>query len=343
MHTTVETARALGAPQPRTPQVQAFFDTLRREQEHYLAAIGNARSHLGKDASQLAQISAVQGRLVRRFFDAQRAILEQRADVDGEVEAVLAEAERSALAALDEAHRQLAAGIVDDALLGRLSELPPPVGSPIAASSVPQRTVPRSGARRPGGLDDLARDVDDAFEPALQGAPPYERQLDALLDEWWAAERQESKALVDDAHARAAVRVHMANVRALELLAAAGGDAGSEPVEPGPQYVSHAVPDVDEVDIDQLLVDLLADLQAPVGARATVSNELQPIEAAIISLAPPADDVPGVDAFQRFWSAPTPEPVATAAPVRWTWIPTQVVLPIVAVTAGLALVMAWIG
>jgi hypothetical protein len=360
MYTTVETSRADAAPQPRSPQVQAFFDTLRREQEHYLAAIGNARSHLGKDAAQLAQMSAVQGRLVRRFFDAQRAILERRADVDSEVAAVLAEAEERALAAIDEAQRLAASARCDLDTPDDLRTLPPPTGVPVdlAAVSLVRMTAPTStlGPLRAGdSMGDLARVIDDAFAPGQVGGPAYEQQLDAVLDEWWAAERQESKALVDDAHARAAVRMHMANVRAHELLAALGvpspGSTSMDREVAADVDMSAALPasfaDVltgaDAADLDQLLEHLLADLRAPIDARDLMSNDLQPIDAAIITLGTDSDGLSAPDAFQRFWSEPVIESVAERAPRRWSWIPTQVILPIAAVTAGLTAVMAWIG
>ena len=361
MYTTVETPRADASPQPRSPQVQSFFDTLRREQEHYLAAIGNARSHLGKDAAQLAHMSAVQGRLVRRFFDAQRAILERRADVDSEVAAVLADAEQRAFAAIEEAQRLVAVvGLEQDAPEG-LSTLPPPAGAPVdlgLAPSVHRAVAPSTlGSIRTGdSMGDLARVIDDAFAPGHIGGPAYEQQLDAVLDEWWAAERQESKALVDDAHARAAVRMHMANVRAHELLAGFGAPtAESTTIDDAivadetsastalPASFADVLAGADAADLDRLLEDLLADLRAPLDARASASNDLQPIDVAVISLGDGVDGLPAPDAFQRFWSEPVVEPVTDDAPRRWSWIPMQVVLPIAAVTAGLTAVMAWIG
>jgi hypothetical protein len=78
----------LDAPAGTNAQVTAFFDLLRREQNRYLDAVGNARSLLGPEHAHLAQASAIQLRLTRRMFDAQRSIVTHRAEIDAELAAI---------------------------------------------------------------------------------------------------------------------------------------------------------------------------------------------------------------------------------------------------------------
>jgi hypothetical protein len=72
--------------------VNAYFETLRREQTRFLEAVERARSLLGSDSGQLAQVTATQGMLTRQFLDAQRSIMKRRAQVDAEVGGIVKEA-----------------------------------------------------------------------------------------------------------------------------------------------------------------------------------------------------------------------------------------------------------
>ena len=76
------------APGLANQQVTAFFDTLRREQNRYLDAVGSARGVLGPEHAHLAHASAIQLRLTRRMFDAQRSIVTHRAEIDAELAAI---------------------------------------------------------------------------------------------------------------------------------------------------------------------------------------------------------------------------------------------------------------
>lgn len=278
MHSTVELPFAAAAA-PRNTQVALFLETLQREQERYLDAIGCARSTLPDQGSQLAQMSAVQGRLVRRLFDAQRAILEQRARVDDEFRAFLT-------------------GDVD-------------------------------GAR-------------------------YERQLDALLDEWWQMERRETAApidfIADDAIPLSAGALSdgplIDDPLIDELAEVDASIVVWRAARPLPTSLVNALDTAGHVDLDRLLDDLVADLDAHLAVAAASASVLPPpVAGDLVILGAPEDD----DArFTSFWTQPQTgsefeidAPEAVEHPLAW--IPMQVVVPIAAVTAGLSLALLLIG
>jgi hypothetical protein len=269
MQTTVDHPVATAAT-PRNSQVAQYLETLQREQDRYLDAIGCARSVLGDDRSQLAQMSAVQGRLVRRFFDAQRAILQQRARVDDEFRAFLTSA-------------------VD-------------------------------GSR-------------------------YERQLDALLDEWWQTERRETAASLE----LAAGELTIGDLDAAELEwaeQAVGLPVAALNSRPLPSSLVDALNGATSADLDRLLEDLVADLDAHLAVAAAAAAAPvtlpAPVPGDLVLLGGPDE----VTRFDTFWSQPGTGlaiPAQTDEPTPLAWIPTQVVLPIVAVTAGLSIALLLIG
>ncbi len=248
---------------PRNPQVVVFLETLQREQERYLDAIGCARATLPDQGSHLAQMSAVQGRLVRRLFDAQRAILEQRARVDDDFRAFLT-------------------GDVD------------------------------------GGR--------------------FERQLDALLDDWWQAERRATADSLESA---------VRDLDDAELQWAqpiADLHPAWAPNRPLPTSLVDALATAVHGDLDQLLEDLVADLDTHLAVAAASTSVLPPpVAGDLVILGAPNDD----DArFASFWAQPHTDVEVVSPEVvehPLSWIPTQVVVPIVAVTAGLSLVLLLIG
>lgn len=71
--------------------VNAYFETLRREQTRFLEAVERARSLLGSDSGHLAQLTATHGMLTRQFLDGQRLIMKRRAQVDSEVGGIIKE------------------------------------------------------------------------------------------------------------------------------------------------------------------------------------------------------------------------------------------------------------
>lgn len=269
METAVDTLVDTPPSAARADAAASFLAALEAEQSRYLDAIGRARSILGPDASQLAEMSAVQGRLTRRFFDAQRAILQQRAKAD------------DALGAL---------------------------------------------------LDGMTFVGPNHIEHGR-----FERQLDALLDEWWQAEQRSCAGLVADAPVITA-------------------DEDRSPTSaPLPLSLVDALTSADPADLDRILDDLVADFttHAAVAAAARAA-EPAPARSVVPFAAPSEDDLAilgdPLDGFELFWApdgepvtvAPT-EPSPPAAPGVWSQVPTGIVLPIAGVTAGLALVMALVG
>ncbi|MGB8858832.1 MAG: hypothetical protein WCC60_06230, partial [Ilumatobacteraceae bacterium] len=56
-------------------EVEQFLTTLRHEQARFLETMAHAGALLGSGAGQLGNVMAIQQRLTRQFFDAQRSIL----------------------------------------------------------------------------------------------------------------------------------------------------------------------------------------------------------------------------------------------------------------------------
>jgi hypothetical protein len=276
MQTTVDLPVA-AASAPRNQQAVLYLEALQREQERYLDAIGCARSLLGEGTSQLAEMSAVQGRLVRRFFDAQRAILQQRARVDDGFRAF------------------------------------------------------------------LAADVD---------AGRHERQLDALLDEWWQAERRDTAAALSVDEVTGPVPIVVADAAAddeFQSVIATFADDAVAPQRRLPASLVDALEAATPHGLDRLLDELVADLDAHLATAAVVSARSTSLPAPkpgdLVIVGSPDDDAVR---FDTFWSQPTPGTdlavLPDAEPARdWSWVPTQVVVPIVAVTAGLSIALLLIG
>ena len=242
--------------------------------------------------------------------------------------------------------------------------------------------------------DSLARVIDDAFEPDDPDGAAAERQLSGLLDEWWRAENQEGRAVIDDANARAAMRRHVAGIEASEIIADSYSDAdigdaliGDADIGDGAMFQQHAsampspapahLPEqmlaaldtADPAGLQSLLAALAASLDVrPVGsvrmetatrmeaatrmetvartetatspvstARSVHDLVIRPecVEATGHSTTTSPDEV-----FRTFWVKGSTPSVDT---VGWGWIPIHVVLPMMAVTSALALVLAWIG
>lgn len=345
----VETHSAAG-----NAEVEGFFDTLRTAQSSFMATVGHAHSLLGRESGQLAHVAAIQGRLTRQFFDAQRAIMMRRAEVDAEVAFIGSVTE-------DEAGARVAAARTQ---AGDVTALPvmARAAAPVEFSYADPAPVHRSARQEIAALgvavvrtmseaDSLAAVIDEAFEPDEPDGAAAQRQLTSLLDEWWRVENQEGRAVVEDARARAAMRQHVATIEAREIIGAAHGpDTRTEVVvtqyDPSPLLPSHMVAALDRADVDglQSLLATLADsLDSPPSERTLVEGPrnrdlvilLDRVEAPrrVIEVAPE-------DAFRRFWDKGS-APVTSRR--NWRWIPTQVVLPMTAVTSALALLLAWIG
>jgi hypothetical protein len=335
--------------------VEGFLDALLKAQTRFLQTLGQASAALGPESGQLANVAAVQCRLTRQFFDAQRLILTHRAQIDGEVAAIAtaAAADATSLVASARVHPALAHLVVDDAELTDVSDVAAHPDLVAIGSSVRQE-IAALGLLTMRTLDDaefLANVIEDAFTPDEADGVVAQRQLATMLDDWWRAENQEGRAIVDDAHARAAVRRHVARIEALEILTGSPfveleTVAGSaDPIADGASVLSDASAP------RALPAGMLAALDAAEhdGLHSlfdSLSDSLQPTtDVALIHLDGPPAPVPlaeggSASAFQHFWVT---EPAAPAPVRSRDWFPTHVVLPITAVTSVIALLMAWIG
>lgn len=180
---------------------ESFLDVLRSEQFRYLDSVAAANEMLRHEPGRVALIAAIQNRLTQQFFDAQRSIIMRQAVYDTEVGRIEARAEADVdgiVAAARSRIRALAAA-----------------GHPLAPPSDSRRAeVP---APEPGVA--LARRTQEALAGMAASSDVREpdpdsiqRQLGALLDQWWSALNQDGQAQIDHAHARAAMRRHVAAI-----------------------------------------------------------------------------------------------------------------------------------
>lgn len=324
------------AASPVTAEVAAFCDTVRTEHLRFLHAVGDARAHLGQEHSELAKAAAIHGRLTRQFFDAQRSILLRRAEVDAEVDGIAKEAEANAAAVAGDARRR-AAMLAHPAG----SDTHPPMSS---AAEIPLHVSPLVGEP-----DALTAVMDQVFMPREADGVVEQRELAGLLDGWWAAEQQEARAKIDDAHARAAMRQHVATVEAttlasVDVAALVKREAACTGGSRLPLAVSAVLDTAVAADLDAVLDALIASLlaESPVAEPVSVSSPAAaPLKnGAIIRFEPSA--VAADEAFQSFWDK---EPVAppVAARPRW-WQRVAFVVSAAGVSSSLFIVaLAWIG
>lgn len=115
---------------------------------------------------------------------------------------------------------------------GRLPAPSPVLAAHVLGFSVPSLPSPRAMSSRtstptPGPsagravaahADSLATMVEEAFELGDPDGSVAKQQLRELLEEWWRGENDEDKATIDDANARAAMRLHLARVEADEVV-----------------------------------------------------------------------------------------------------------------------------
>jgi hypothetical protein len=351
METTVLTERN-GAQIDLSPEVERYFDALRREQARFLDAIGQARAALGHDAGQIAHLSAVQGRLTRQFFDAQRLILQRRAETDAEVARIAFETEDHANVVLASAVAHAAAGQFAPPQPGEHHDGPELPGDLSPAALVEQSTRQAIAAlgvlavRTKADADALERVINDALAPTEPDSARMERQLQKVLDEWWSSEAQEGRALLDDARARAAMRLHLAHIEACEIVGAAAPVETEAPAAVAPTLLPASVVEMlDSAKADSLdgLFEALQRTLSPqpvapvaVAAAPAMSQALVAVPSATLERAATADQ------FQHFWhqepAAPVDERTLSLVDVL-----RRIVLPMCAVTSALALLLAWIG
>ncbi len=191
---------------PTAPEVgeatETFLDVLRSEQFRYLDAMSEANEILRTEPGRVALIAALQNRLTQQFFDAQRSIIMRQAIYDVEVQRIESRADtdvRGIVAAARSRMKALAAAGVP---------LAPPAGGPAVDAPAPEPGV--ALARRTE--EALAELPDAAFVASEPDPEAVQRQLGALLDQWWSALNQDGQAQIDHAHARAAMRRHVAAI-----------------------------------------------------------------------------------------------------------------------------------
>jgi hypothetical protein len=200
----------------------------------------------------------------------------------------------------------------------------------MACTSRAATTWPAPGTSTPAEVESLARLIDGAFEGAEPDGAAMKRQLRELLDEWWRIENQEDKAAIDDANARAAMRVHVATVESNQIVeAAAVREEFAAPrftYEP-PKHVPPMVAALDTTnheDLDEMLSSLLDALDAPIGlpeADVALNDDVAP--SAEVARSVDADP-PVIDAPAATLLAPPPAdaiPVPSATPVAKEALP----------------------
>lgn len=68
--------------------VEGYLATVRREHSRFVEALSLASAQLGRESTQLAAASSMQVQLTRQFLDAQRSILQFRAESDRELSVI---------------------------------------------------------------------------------------------------------------------------------------------------------------------------------------------------------------------------------------------------------------
>jgi len=242
METTPRLPESHEQPVALPAETSAYLTRLAQEHAKFLGVLADANSLLPADAAQVSKMAGIQSRLTQEFFDAQRAIIRRRAETDVLVGRIGADSSAAAGSMLAEARTKAA-------LLhgGRPLTLPRPgaVPAPLAAPAPPQslsHAVPGTSSvaladaggsttvhrriaelgttvvRNVNDVGELAELIDDALQPAEPDGAVIKRQLREVLDEWWRSENQEGTAAVDDANARAAMRLHLVRIEADEIV-----------------------------------------------------------------------------------------------------------------------------
>jgi hypothetical protein len=337
------------SPNPLPADVELFLDRIGREHRHFIGALNDANRDLAT-TGQFTRVCAIHTRLTQEFLDAQCAILNRRAETDAEVAAITARADEECSAIVSAARMRARIAAVEPSLP------PPAVGSTAAPLDRPTRSAPQVALG--DATEALARLVDGAFEPVEPDGVAARRQLRELLDGWWEAEKHEAKAAADDASARAAMRVHTAQIEAGEIARfAPPTTAPQTPVayhhQPSTSLPAPIVTALDETDhehLDDVLAQLLDRLDASPAAPVLPEADdgegdtmwsLPPARSPEAPNASPSDSLNDrsaapQEAFARVWSG-----FGGGGSRRWMF--PQFLLPAVAVVAVLALVLAVVG
>ncbi len=266
--------------------VEAFFGELRSQQARFLDALHQLSAELLPNSGSLQCMAATQARLTRQFFDAQRALIRRRAEADTQAALIRRSAQ-------DDARAVVAAALEQVAASGMRS-----VPQPAPAGIWPP---PDAAAGRARGFDLASPLIDGRFIATEPDGAAAQRQLAALLDEWWVAENLEGRDLVDDAYAGVAMVQHLAAVEARRIIESAVAIEHdvefAEPDELGsvidadlaltfdaPPASDQVLPDqllaafesADRISIDLLLDELAASLGAMLAAEAGLTISAMP-------------------------------------------------------------------
>ena len=349
--------------------VDGYLARLADHQTQFLAAWTETNRSLHPSSGQIAKLASIQLRLAQEFLDAQRAIVRRRAETDAAILAIAADVASESATLLDAArsHATIAVGTSFPPPLApadnfELLLAPPAVDA--RASRRPAGFSPPSSSARAAelaapGIDDesLARLIDGVFESSEPDGVAARRELRHLLDGWWGVENQEAQAAIDDAQARAAMCLHLAQVESDEIARFAPPSLRTlappiyTPPPSGalPAPFASALDGTDHEHLDDVLAHLLDSLEpeTPAASEGPVESELD--SAIAIDPAPPLPDVKAAppdslhdrtsapqEAFDRFWGA-----FSTSGSRSWFY--PQLLFPAVTVIAVLALVLAVVG
>lgn len=301
----------------RRTDVDEFIDAVRKEQVRYLETIRQAAATLRVDDGRLACVAATQTRLTQQLFDAQRSILQRRAEFDAEVECIDLAAEEDARAIVS-----AATGVVREAAT--------------LEGAIPLDVV-EAEQRRSGTHGDEAQ-----------------RQLAALLDDWWTEENREGRAMVADACARATMRRQLATIEAGTFLEPVGvhdpAEVISHAVEPEqrlPRGVLEVLAEVDRDDLATLLTALAESLDpAPMSVPSAARTASPPSGDLVLDVArlaaPPSPHVnrpttlAGRHAACRSADSDSSSESLGRAMAR-------IVMPFAAISTAVTILMAWVG
>ncbi len=350
--------------------VNVYLARLADQQTRFLAAWTDANRSLHPSSGKVAKLASIHVRLTQEFLDAQRAIVRRRAETDAVIATIAADTASESAALLDAARSGAAiavgtsfpppAATADGSAMLMSAPVPSTLTNPDLAALTPPCPMGQAVRLAAPGIDDgcLAQLIDGLFESSEPDGVAVRREMRELLDGWWSAENSEAQAAIDDAHARAAMHLHLAQVEADELARFAPPSPRSleQPIYtprsstalPAP-FVS-ALDGTDHEHLDHVLAHLLDSLGPEKTGAADGSAKNEPGTAtwdpALTPRLPDLEPSPPdslndrtaapQEAFDRFWGT------FSAPGSRWWFFP-QLLLPAVTVIAVLALVLAVIG
>lgn len=210
----------------RATALGGFMAALSGQHADLLATLDDNGWMLARESRTVAEILQSHRRILERFLAEQAEILKTRVEAEIETDVVAALAEHEALALSPTALERVASLTTTDRRLRSLSTHPSNTSHDGTETAIADGTD--------GALADAQHPVDDAALHSLDGTPTPapldpsmlfgtdpslergEVLINQLIDQWARHELDEAKALVDDAHARAAVLLHVAAIDSSE-------------------------------------------------------------------------------------------------------------------------------